>query len=167
MRTSSTGSLLRAARVLAAVHLVADRDRLESPIGNVLVESTDEIGPPHFSRDGSRILFADAGALAVVDSSRRVSAVGEKLAPSGYGWSPAGDEIWMTVVVGSTTEVRAVRPGGSERLVAAFPGAFLLLDVARNGRVLADRIESENFESIHNHSAYAMIEHDKDEAKPL
>lgn len=27
------------------------------------------------------------------------------------------------------------------------------------------RVESENFESIHNHSAYAMIEHDKDEAK--
>ena len=24
-------------------------------------------------------------------------------------------------------------------------------------------IESENFESIHNHSAYAMIEHDKDD----
>jgi GTP cyclohydrolase I len=25
-------------------------------------------------------------------------------------------------------------------------------------------VESENFESIHNHSAYAMIEHDKDAA---
>jgi len=23
-------------------------------------------------------------------------------------------------------------------------------------------VESENFESIHNHSAYALIEHDKD-----
>ncbi|GAC1308235.1 MAG: GTP cyclohydrolase FolE2 [Steroidobacteraceae bacterium] len=29
-------------------------------------------------------------------------------------------------------------------------------------RVRAYRVESENFESIHNHSAYAMIEHDKD-----
>ena len=29
-------------------------------------------------------------------------------------------------------------------------------------RVRAYTIESENFESIHNHSAYAMIEHDKD-----
>ena len=31
-------------------------------------------------------------------------------------------------------------------------------------RVLAYVVESENFESIHNHSAYALIEHDKAEA---
>jgi GTP cyclohydrolase I len=30
-----------------------------------------------------------------------------------------------------------------------------------DARVLAYRIEAENFESIHNHSAYALIEHDK------
>ena len=32
----------------------------------------------------------------------------------------------------------------------------------RDERVAAYSVESENFESIHNHSAYAMIEHDKD-----
>ena len=31
-------------------------------------------------------------------------------------------------------------------------------------RIRAYRVESENFESIHNHSAYAMIEHDKRKA---
>jgi GTP cyclohydrolase I len=31
-------------------------------------------------------------------------------------------------------------------------------------RIRAYRVESENFESIHNHSAYAMIEHDKEAA---
>jgi GTP cyclohydrolase I len=31
-------------------------------------------------------------------------------------------------------------------------------------RVAAYTVESENFESIHNHSAYAMIERDKDAA---
>lgn len=31
-----------------------------------------------------------------------------------------------------------------------------------DGRFRQYRVESENFESIHNHSAYAMIEHDKD-----
>nr|MDJ0870317.1 GTP cyclohydrolase, FolE2/MptA family [Gammaproteobacteria bacterium] len=30
-------------------------------------------------------------------------------------------------------------------------------------RVAAYTVESENFESIHNHSAYALIERDKDE----
>ena len=34
----------------------------------------------------------------------------------------------------------------------------------RDERVAAYSIESENFESIHNHSAYAMIEHDKEAA---
>jgi GTP cyclohydrolase I len=41
----------------------------------------------------------------------------------------------------------------------------LVRDVAlvlnRDPRVLAYRVEAENFESIHNHSAYALIEHDK------
>jgi GTP cyclohydrolase I len=31
----------------------------------------------------------------------------------------------------------------------------------REGRIDAYMVESENFESIHNHSAYALIEHDK------
>src|SRR5205085_9842321 len=31
----------------------------------------------------------------------------------------------------------------------------------RDARVAAYLVESENFESIHNHSAYALIEHDK------
>ena len=41
----------------------------------------------------------------------------------------------------------------------------LVRDVAvalnADARVLSYRIEAENFESIHNHSAYALIEHDK------
>ena len=35
----------------------------------------------------------------------------------------------------------------------------------RDERVAAYSVESENFESIHNHSAYAMIEHDKEAEK--
>ena len=127
-------------RLLTAVHVVGGRERLESPIGTVLFESTGSIGSPHVSRTGDRILFQDGGSLAIVDPTRKVVAVGESLAPSGYGWSPAGDEVWMTVIVGSTTEVRAMRPGGRERMIATFPGSFLLQDVARNGGILADRI---------------------------
>ena len=127
-------------RILTAVHVVGGRERLESPIGTVLFESTGSIGTPHVSRTGDRILFQDGGSLAIVDPTRKVVAVGESLAPSGYAWSPAGDEVWMTVIVGSTTEVRALRPGGRERMLATFPGSFLLQDVARNGGVLADRI---------------------------
>jgi serine/threonine protein kinase/Tol biopolymer transport system component len=127
-------------KLLTAVHVVGGRERLESPIGTVLYESTGSIGPPYVSRTGNRILFQDGGSLAIVDPTRKVIAVGETLAPSGYGWSAAGDEVWMTVIVGSTTEVRALRPGGRERMLATFPGSFILQDVARNGGVLADRI---------------------------
>ncbi len=35
------------------------------------------------------------------------------------------------------------------------------LDLERDLRVAAYRVTSENFESIHNHSAYALIKHDK------
>jgi GTP cyclohydrolase I len=35
----------------------------------------------------------------------------------------------------------------------------------RDARVLAYTVEAENFESIHNHSAYALIEHDKRKAQ--
>ena len=35
----------------------------------------------------------------------------------------------------------------------------------KDKRVRAYVVESENFESIHNHSAYAMIEHDKEAAQ--
>jgi GTP cyclohydrolase I len=40
----------------------------------------------------------------------------------------------------------------------------LAVALDRDERVLAYVVESENFESIHNHSAYAMIEHDKQDA---
>jgi len=38
----------------------------------------------------------------------------------------------------------------------------IALRLNRDDRVRAYVVESENFESIHNHSAYALVEHDKD-----
>ncbi len=37
----------------------------------------------------------------------------------------------------------------------------IALELAADTRISAFTVESENFESIHNHSAYALIEHDK------
>ena len=52
----------------------------------------------------------------------------------------------------------------SARLIAGL--TRIVRDVAvalnRESRVRSYVVEAENFESIHNHSAYAMIEHDKD-----
>ena len=38
----------------------------------------------------------------------------------------------------------------------------LAMQLNREERIGAYQVEAENFESIHNHSAYALIEHDKD-----
>jgi GTP cyclohydrolase I len=39
------------------------------------------------------------------------------------------------------------------------------IEFNKDDRIAAYTVESENFESIHNHSAYAMLSHDKDDAK--
>lgn len=39
------------------------------------------------------------------------------------------------------------------------------IELNRDDRIAAYTVESENFESIHNHSAYAMLAHDKDTDK--
>ena len=39
------------------------------------------------------------------------------------------------------------------------------IEFNKDERILSYTVESENFESIHNHSAYAMLSQDKD--KPL
>ena len=59
---------------------------------------------------------------------------------------------WFTILVESQARCRLVED--------------LVRDVAMRlndePRVLAYVAEAENFESIHNHSAYALIEHDKE-----
>ena len=125
---------------LAVVRVAGGKESLEFPSGTVLFESTGFIGRPYVSRKGDRVLFRDGRSLSIVDPTRKVTAVGESLSPSGYGWSPDGEEVWMTVAVGSTTEVRAVLPGGRERVIATLAGTFLLQDVAPDGRILADRL---------------------------
>ena len=40
------------------------------------------------------------------------------------------------------------------------------IEFNKDNRIAAYTVESENFESIHNHSAYAMLSHDKDKHDP-
>ncbi|HYB53541.1 MAG TPA: protein kinase, partial [Thermoanaerobaculia bacterium] len=125
---------------LAVVRVEGEKKRLEFPIGKTLFESTSFIGRPRVSRSGDRVLIEDAGSLAIVDPSRNVKTVGETAGASGAAWGPTGDEVWTSVVFGSTTELHALRPGGPKRVIATLPGTFLLQDVSRTGRVLAERL---------------------------
>jgi GTP cyclohydrolase IB len=72
----------------------------------------------------------------------------------------------------ASSELYAVLKRPDEKYVTerAYDNAKFVEDVVREAalalnedpRVRAYRVESENFESIHNHSAYAMIEFDKE-----
>jgi GTP cyclohydrolase I len=76
----------------------------------------------------------------------------------------------------ASSELYSVLKRPDEKYVTerAYDNAKFVEDVVRdaalvlNGdpRVRSYKVESENFESIHNHSAYAMIEFDKELPHP-
>lgn len=91
-----------------------------------------------------------------------------------------GASIWFEDLIGvaegvASSELYSVLKRPDEKYVTerAYDNAKFVEDVVRDAalvlnrepRVLSYKVESENFESIHNHSAYAMIELDKE--RPL
>src|SRR5262249_48692183 len=96
------------------------------------------------SPSGDRVAFieerADGNVVEVVGLEGRPSALwplgegerGRGQRPWGIAWSPKGDEVWFT----ESGALWAVSLKGQRRLLARFPGAVELEDVARDGRVL-------------------------------
>ena len=85
------------------------------------------------------------------------------------------EELFDIIEQAASTQVFAVLKRPDEKYVteAAFDNPKFVEDIVRDiaVRLNADErvrgyvVESENFESIHNHSAYALIERDKDAEK--
>jgi Tol biopolymer transport system component len=129
---------------LAVVHEVAQRKRLEFPIGKVLLDTTDLIGCPRLSPRGDRIAFfhdtEGATAVSLIETSGKGS---RKLSPGWSGisgvpcWSPDGREIWFTAGrQGEGQAIQAVDLAGKVRLVTRVPGDLELDDISKDGRVL-------------------------------
>ena len=58
----------------------------------------------------------------------------------GLAWSPDGKEIWFTASKSGTDRtLYATSLDGKQRIVARLPGALMLLDIAKDGRVLLVR----------------------------
>src|ERR1700758_2570254 len=123
-------------------------NRLEYPIGKPLYETGGWIGHPRVSPKGDQIAFADhpiqgddSGALSVVDlSGHRKSLTEEWFTIQGAAWSPDGKEVWFTASKSGTDRtLYAVTLDGKQRIVARLPGALMLLDIAKDGRVLLVR----------------------------
>ncbi|HKB71600.1 MAG TPA: hypothetical protein VKH46_12210, partial [Thermoanaerobaculia bacterium] len=135
---------------IAVARRAGSRYRIEYPIGKVLYETGGWISHIRFSRDGTRIAFAnhpvlqdDRGTIDVVDlrGSHQVL-TDEWSGVQGACWSLKGDEIWFAADPGvGGRRLMAVKPGGKPRPVLGIPGNVFLMDVAADGRILLTREE--------------------------
>jgi serine/threonine protein kinase len=133
---------------LAVVRDYGGLNRLEFPIGKSLYETGGWIGHPRISPKGDMIAFADhpvqgddRGSLAIVDlQGHRRTLSEEWYTIQGVAWSGDGSEIWFTASrSGVDRTLYAVTLDGKERMVLRLPGALMLFDVFKDGRVLLMR----------------------------
>jgi Tol biopolymer transport system component len=133
---------------LAVVRDFGGRNRLEFPIGKPLYETGGWIGHPRVSPKGDLIAFIDhpvqgddSGSLAVVDLAGHVKRLsGEWFTIQGVAWAPSGKEIWFTASKsGVDRTLYAITLDGKERMVLRLPGAVMIFDIFKDGRVLLMR----------------------------
>jgi eukaryotic-like serine/threonine-protein kinase len=133
---------------LAVVRDFGGRNRLEFPIGKPLYETGGWIGHPRVSPKGDLIAFIDhpvqgddSGSLAVVDMAGHMKRLsGEWFTIQGVAWAPDGKEIWFTASKsGVDRTLYAITLDGKERMVLRLPGAVMIFDIFKDGRVLLMR----------------------------
>ena len=133
---------------LAVVRRVDGRDRLEYPIGKVLVQPAagerTGLGFPRIAPDGTRVAFVQyrtpgslVGKVAIVDRTGVVTALSDEyLNVHGLAWN--GDEIWYTAADEQQLfrALCAVTPGGARRTITRMPGNATLWDASADGRLV-------------------------------
>jgi len=133
---------------LAVVRDFGGKNQLEYPIGKPLYETGGWVGHPRVSPKGDLIAFLDhptqgddAGSVAMVDlKGKKKVLTGEWFTVQGLAWSPDGNEVWFTASkTGTDRTLYAVTLDGKERMVLRLPGALMLLDIAKDGRILLMR----------------------------
>jgi eukaryotic-like serine/threonine-protein kinase len=132
----------------AVVRDFGGMNRLEFPIGKPLYQTGGWIGHPRVSPKGDLIAFADhplqgddSGGLSVVDLTGNKKVLSEQwFTIQGVAWSPDGHEIWFTASKSGTDRtLYATTLDGKMRTIARLPGALMLFDIAKDGRVLLVR----------------------------
>jgi serine/threonine protein kinase/Tol biopolymer transport system component len=135
---------------LAVVRGVEGHQRLEYPVGTVLYQT--DVRAPQFlrvSHDGALIAYFEMDeigdfSLYVIGPKhpRQLLSAGWR-GIGGLGWSPDGSEIWFSGShAGSDPALFAVSLSGSERLMQQVAGWIVLQDVAKDGRVLLNDVNS-------------------------
>jgi hypothetical protein len=133
---------------LAIVRRVDGRDRLEFPVGKVLVQpaagENTGLGFARISPDGRRVAFVQyrspsslVGKVAIVDQSGAVTDLSDEyLNVHGLTWN--GDEIWYTAADEQHLfrALCAVTPSGTRRTIMRMPGNATLWDASPEGRLV-------------------------------
>ncbi len=136
------------AQTLAVAHEVAGKSRLEMPPGKVLFESSGRLNWVRVSPSGEWVAFVEnpvppdtRGSVVIVDREGRVKARSEEWnSLLGVAWSRDGREAWFTATQeGAASDLRALTPGGAQRIVHRFPGYMVLHDIGPDGQMLLAR----------------------------
>lgn len=134
---------------LCVVRHTSNGTVVEMPPGNALYRSSGWIDVVRVAPDSRSIALLehelhidDAGGVVYVDRNRNVRKLSSNWASiAGLAWAPSGNEIWFSAArTGSNLGVWGVSLDGRVRAVSMHPGSFVLLDVARDGRALASRL---------------------------
>jgi eukaryotic-like serine/threonine-protein kinase len=127
---------------LAVTRNVGGKDRLEFPLGKVLIETGGYFSDIRFSPDGKRIaLFEhpirwdDRGSVAVVDLSGKKTVLSDGYwAEEGLAWSPDGREIVFSGGSGyNTFKIYAVDLSGRRRTGLQSAGGLTIHDISKEG----------------------------------
>jgi len=125
-------------KTLAVARRIANRNRIEYPIGKVIYDTAGWVSELRISPDGRLIGFIDhpqrgdnTGSVKVIDTEGKVTIAAGPEAIRGLSWSPRGDEVWST----SPDGFMATTLSGKTRQVWSMPWGFLG-DISRDGRVL-------------------------------
>ena len=134
---------------MAVFRSVNGKNRLEYPIGHLLLETGDlPIFGMRVSPDGNRIVYAhyehnSSIALDVIDRSGKIQTLGMvagqtfELVDPVLNWSPNGREVWFrSFDAKEWGTIYALDLSGHRRVVTRIPGHATVYDIARDGRLL-------------------------------
>ncbi len=138
------------AESMAIVRNVDGHHRLEYPVGNVLYQT--DVRPPQFIRvspDGKLVAvfemddIGDHSLFIVGPNHPKQLLSGGWRNIGGLAWSPNGDEVWFSASQASADPaLYAVSLSGKQRVLFQVAGWIVLQDVARDGRVLLNNVNS-------------------------
>jgi Tol biopolymer transport system component len=127
---------------LAVTRSVGGKDRLEFPLGKVLLETGGYFSDIRFSPDGKRIAFFehpirfdDRGGVAVVDLSGKKTSLSDGYwGEEGLAWSRDGREILFSGGAGyNTFKIFAVDLSGRRRIALQSAGGLTIHDISKDG----------------------------------